>query len=260
MELGLRGKRAVVAAASKGLGFAIADSLAAEGCAISICSRDEDRINDAANRIREAHGAEVHASVVDIAEGDQITEWIDASAHRWGGIDLVVANGGGPRAASFGELDQDDWDRSYQLVLRSALTIATAAKPHLGPGASVLYNTSVSVREPLRALALSTVFRAGVTALSKLLADEWARDGIRVNHLIPGRILTDRVIDLDGYLADVRGVSVEDVQAAYSESIPLGRYGSPDEYAAAAVFLLSDAASYITGASLQVDGGVLRAI
>lgn len=260
MDLGLAGKRAVVAAASKGLGFAIANTLAAEGCRVSICSRDEERISEAADRIRAAHGTEVHSSVVDITDGDELKGWLDDSASRWDGLDLVVANGGGPRPANFGELEEADWDQAYELILRSALTIAAAARPHLGRGASVLFNTSISVREPLGALALSTIFRAGVTSLSKLLADEWASDGIRVNHLIPGRILTERVADLDGYLAEQRGVPIEEIHASYEQSIPLKRYGAPEEYAAAAVFLLSDAASYITGASLQVDGGVLRAI
>ncbi len=260
IDLGLEGKSALVAAASKGLGFTIADGLAAEGCHLAICSRDSQRINEAAERIRSAHDVEVHPSVVDITDSDALHGWVDESAERWGSLDLVIANGGGPRAASFDELADNDFDVAYRLVLRSALTLAAAARPHLGRGASVLFNTSISVREPLGALALSTIFRAGVTSLAKLLADEWASDGIRVNQLIPGRILTDRVADLDGYLATQRDVSMEEIRAQNEESIPLRRYGTPEEYAAAAVFLLSDAASYITGASLQVDGGVLRAI
>lgn len=260
MDLGLDGKRAVVAAASKGLGFSIADALASEGCRVAICSRDEGRVSDAAARIRSVHQTEVHASVVDIADADQLRAWIDAMGSRWGGLDLIVPNGGGPKAAVFDELDEADWDKAYDLVLRSAFVAASSAKPHLGPGGAVLFNTSISVREPLSALALSTIFRAGVASLSKLLADDWAPDGIRVNHLIPGRIITERVAELDGYLAQQRGVSVEEVRAGYETAIPMGRYGTPSEYAQAAVFLLSDAASYITGASLQVDGGVLRAI
>jgi 3-oxoacyl-[acyl-carrier protein] reductase len=260
MDLGLTGKRAVVAAASKGLGFAIADALAAEGCRLAICSRDEQRVADAAERIRSEHSAEVHAAVVDVTDGGELRRWIDDAASRWGGLDLVVPNGGGPRAANFDELDERDWDTAYRQVLRPALTTAAAARPHLRRGGSLLFMTSISVREPLGALALSTVFRAGVTATAKLLADEWAADGIRVNHLIPGRILTERVADLDGYLAAQQGVPIEQVRREYEASIPLQRYGTPGEYAAAAVFLLSDAASYITGASLQVDGGVLRGI
>jgi len=260
VDLGLRGKRAVVAASSKGLGFAIADALAAEGCRLAICSRDGERIDEAAERIRARHGAEVHTAVVDVSESEQIRHWMDWSAERWDGLDLVVPNAGGPRAATFGDLDESDWDSAYRLLLRSALASAAYARPHLGSGASILFMTSISARQPLGALALSTVFRGGVAALAKLLADEWAGDEIRVNHLIPGRILTERVAELDAFLAERRGVSVEVVRAGQEASIPLGRYGHPAEYASAAVFLLSDAAAYITGASLQVDGGVLRAI
>lgn len=260
MNLGLDGKRALVAAASKGLGFAIANALANEGCVLSICSRDERRINDAADRIRSTHGVEVHPEVVDITDHAALSSWINTSAERWDGLDLVVPNGGGPKAASFSETTASDWDRSYELILKSALVTAATARPHLQGGSSVLFMTSISVREPLAALAMSTVFRAGVTSLAKLLADEWAADGIRVNHLIPGRIQTERVLDLDGYLAEQQEVSIETVRAGYEAAIPMKRYGSAEEYANAAVFLLSDAASYITGASLQVDGGVLRAI
>ena len=154
----------------------------------------------------------------------------------------------------------DDFDTAYRLLVRSSLIAASTARPHLSSGASVLFMTSTSVREPLAALSLSTIFRGSISSLAKLLADEWAAAGIRVNHLIPGRIGTERIEELDGYLAEQRGVTVDDVRAQYEDAIPLGRYGNPDEYAAAAVFLLSDAASYITGASLQVDGGFLREI
>lgn len=227
---------------------------------LSICSRNESRIEDAADRIRSTHNVEVHSAVVDITVQDELRDWIDTSAERWDGLDLVVPNGGGPKAASFSETGPADWDTSYELILKSALVTAATARHYLQSGSSVLFMTSISVREPLAALAMSTVFRAGVTSLAKLLADEWAADGIRVNHLIPGRIETERVIDLDGYLAEQQGVPIETIRAGYEAAIPMKRYGSAEEYAAAAVFLLSDAASYITGASLQVDGGVLRAI
>ena len=260
MNLRLDGKRAVVAAASKGLGFAIADGLAAEGCTLAICSRDREGIEAAATSIRDRHGVEVVATPVDVAHDEQVKRWVDDAAERWAGLDLVVQNGGGPPAARFDSTLTDSWDDAYRLVLRSALSLASSARPHLAPGGSVLFNTSVSVREPLAGLSLSTVFRAGVAALSKLLADEWAADGIRVNQLIPGRIETDRVIYFDEFNAEQRGVSVDEIREEGFSTIPLHRYGTAEEYAAAAVFLLSDAASYITGASLQVDGGVLRGI
>jgi 3-oxoacyl-[acyl-carrier protein] reductase len=260
MDLGLKGKRAAVAAASDGLGFAIAAALAAEGCRLSICSRDEARIRSAADRIERAAGGEVHAVVCDVSEAGGPSGWIDIAAEELGGIDLLVPNAGGPPPGRFGDVGPDDWDAAYRLTLRSALETAHAARSHMGSGGSVLFMTSISSREPVAVLALSTIFRSGVAALAKLLADEWAADRIRVNHLVPGRIATNRLISLDEDLAHRTGSSRAEVRAGFEQRIPLGRYGEPSEFAAAAVFLLSDAACYITGATLQADGGLLRAI
>jgi 3-oxoacyl-[acyl-carrier protein] reductase len=260
MYLGLAGKRAAVAAASSGLGFAIAAALANEGCRVAICSRDPGRVAAAARSISDASGTAVDASVCDVSAPGESTEWIDSVASRWGGLDILVPNAGGPSPGRFAEMAPEQWDAAYRLTLRSALEAAHAAHPHLQPGSAVLFSTSASVREPVGTLVLSTVFRAGVAALAKTLADEWAADHIRVNHLIPGRIATERVAALDEDAAERRGVTASEVRAGYERVIPIGRYGQPDEFAAAAVFLLSDAASYITGATLQVDGGMLRQI
>lgn len=260
MHLGLAGKRAAVAAASTGLGYAIAGALAAEGCRVAICSRDPKRVEAAGRAISHASGAAVHAAVCDVSVPGEAAEWIETVATRWGGLDILVPNAGGPPPGRFSESSPDQWDEAYRLTLRSALEAAGAAHPHLQRGSAVLFSTSASVREPVGTLVLSTVFRAGVAALAKALADEWATDGIRVNHLIPGRIATERVASLDEDAAGRRGVTVQEVRAGFEGVIPLGRYGRPDEFASAAVFLLSDAASYITGASLQVDGGMLRRI
>jgi 3-oxoacyl-[acyl-carrier protein] reductase len=177
-----------------------------------------------------------------------------------GGVDIVIPNAGGPPSAFFDATTPDDWDRAYALTLRSAMTFAHAARPHLQRGGTLLYLTSTSVREPIGALGMSTVFRAGVASLAKLLATDWANDGIRVNHLIPGRIATERLDELDSAAAQRSGATVEATRAANEQAIPLGRYGYPEEFAAAATFLVSDAASYITGATLQVDGGALHSV
>ena len=258
MELGIAGKRAIVAAASSGLGFAIARRLAGEGAAVAICARDEARLAAAVERIREETGAEVSARPVDVADLDALGAWIDDVADAWGGVDLAVPNAGGPPVGTFADTTVADWDAAYRLVLRSALGFARAVRPHLRRGA-IVFMTSTSVREPIGTLFLSTVFRAGVAAAAKALADEWAPE-VRVNHLVPGRIATERVEALDAATAERLGVPLDVVRSRAEQRIPLGRYGTPDEYAAAAVFLLSDAASYITGATLQVDGGVLRSI
>ena len=260
MDLNLGGKRCAVASSSSGLGFAVARALAVEGARVAVCSRDGGRIETAAARIREETDAEVLASVVDVTVPWAAGAWLDEVAELWEGLDVVVPNAGGPVPGTFADVTPADWDAAYRLTLRSALEAARSARPHLGPGSAVLFMTSGSVRQPAGTLVLSTVFRAGVAALAKTLADEWAEAGIRVNHLIPGRIATPRVSQLDADTAQRSGKSQDEVRTGLEAAIPLGRYGEPDEFAAAAVFLVSDAASYITGATLAVDGGVLRPI
>jgi len=260
MDLQLRGKRAVVAAASSGLGAAIAHSLAAEGCVVELCSRSAEQATATAERIAKATGGVVRGTQVDVADDQAIRVWIDDAAGRHGGLDIVIPNAGGPPVGTFDATDPSDWDAAYSLTLRSAMSFAAASKRHMISGSAFLFMTSISVREPISMLSMSTVFRAGVTSLSKLLANDWASDGIRVNHLIPGRIATERVASLDASAAAARGVALDDVRASNESIIPLGRYGKPEEYAAAATFLVSPAASYITGATLQVDGGVIKGI
>ncbi|MBN2113489.1 MAG: SDR family oxidoreductase [Acidimicrobiia bacterium] len=260
MELGLSNKRAAVAASSGGLGYAIARGLAAEGCRVGICGRDRFRIERAAASIREETGAEVAPAVADVGEAGAGTAWIDGLAAAWGGLDLVVANAGGPPPGRFADTRSKDWDAAYRLTLRSALELAAAARPHLGPGSAVLFMTGAVVRQPAGSLVLSGIMRSGVAGLAKALADEWAPAGIRVNHLIPGRIATERVAALDSDMAQRLGVSPEEARAGYEAAIPMGRYGTVEEFARAAVFLLSDAAAYITGATLNVDGGMVRAV
>ena len=260
MDLGLTGKRAIVAAASRGLGAAIARSLAEEGCVVEISSRSLDNATATAEAIVAETGAAVTAASVDVTRSDDIETWVNDAAGRMGGLDIVIPNAGGPPSSFFDETTPDDWDRAYTLTLRSAMAFTLSAKPHLQRGSAMLYLTSMSVREPIGALAMSTVFRAGVSSLAKLLATDWAVDGIRVNHLVPGRIATERLDELDEAAARRRGTSSDAVRSANERAIPLGRYGNPDEFARAATFLVSDAASYITGATLQVDGGALHSV
>ena len=260
MDLKLRGRRAVVGAASSGLGAAIAQTLAAEGCVVELCSRSNERASATAEYIASQTGSVVRGTQVDVADDGAICAWVDDVADRHGGLDIVIPNAGGPGVGTFDTTSPADWDAAYALTLRSAMSFAAASKPHMGSGSALLFMTSISVREPISVLSMSTVFRAGVTSLSKLLANDWAPDGIRVNHLIPGRIATERVASLDASAAAAAGVTMAEVRASNEASIPLGRYGEPEEYASAAAFLVSPAASYITGATLQVDGGVIKGI
>lgn len=260
MDLQLKGKRAVVAAASGGLGYAIARGLAAEGCDVAISSSDEGRISSAADAICDETGATVHAAVCDVTDRAALVAWIDDAVRALGGLDIVVANAGGPPAGTFADLDPDDWDHGYRLTLSSAVTIAGACRPHLTAGGSMLFMTSTSVKEPIPTLLLSNVYRAGVAALAKSLSKEWASDGIRVNHLIPGRIATGRIAELEADAAERRGIDRAEIRAEVEASIPLRRTGETKEYADAGVFLVSGAASYITGATLQVDGGLIHSV
>lgn len=262
MNTGLQNKVAMVAGASRGLGFAVARALAKEGAKVSISSRDAAAIAAAAGKIRAETGGDVYAQAADVTSGDAITAWHKATIERFGGLDLLFTNSGGPPAGPAVGQDDAAWQKTFDLLLLSAVRMVRLAVPSMlerGGGAIVL-PTSTAVKEPIANLALSTVMRASVPALSKVLAQELAAKNIRVNHLIPGRIDTDRVREVDEINAKKAGISVEDQRKRSSATIAMGRYGSADEFAAAAVFLFSDAASYITGATLQVDGGLLKGI
>jgi 3-oxoacyl-[acyl-carrier protein] reductase len=258
MDLGLKDKVALVAAAGQGLGYGTARALANEGARVSICSHLADEIEAARARLVEETGADVMASVCDVRDPRAINVWVSNTVLKWGHIDALFINAGGPPAANFSELDDDQWRAAFELTLMSAVRLIRAALPHMRDGSAIVASTSSSVREPIERLILSNVMRAGVASLIKSLADELAPDGIRLNILIPGRIDTARVAQLDQTKANKLGIPVEEVRAQSVASIPLGRLGTIDEYGAAAAFLLSPAASYITGGSLRVDGGKIR--
>jgi 3-oxoacyl-[acyl-carrier protein] reductase len=260
MDLGLKDKVALVAAAGQGLGYGTARALAMEGARVSICSHLEDEIQAASTRLVEETEATVLASVCDVREASAIDAWVSNTVAEWGHIDALFINAGGPPAGNFKDLNEDQWYGAFELTLMSAVRMIRAALPHMPSGSAIVASTSSSVREPIERLILSNVMRAGVAGLIKSLADELAPDGIRLNTLIPGRIDTARVAQLDQNKANKLGISVEEVRAQSVASIPLGRLGTIDEYGTAAAFLLSPAASYITGAILRVDGGKLRSI
>ncbi len=260
MDLGLQGKVALVAAASKGLGYGVARALASNGAHISICSRSETEITAAAQRLNAETGAQTLGITCDVTSMAAIQNWVDQTVAQWGQIDALLVNAGGPPAGAFKELSDEQWQAAFELTLLSTVRMIRAAVPHMKGGGAILTVTSSSVREPIERLGLSTVMRSGVVGLVKTLADELAPDGIRVNNLIPGRIDTDRVAQLDAGAAKRQGISVEEVRRRSIEKIPLRRLGTIDDFGAAGAFLLSPAASYITGATLQVDGGMMRSI
>jgi 3-oxoacyl-[acyl-carrier protein] reductase len=258
MDLGLKGKVAMVAAASQGLGFAIAKALAAEGAHVSIAARKRESIDAAAAKI----GGDVLASIADVTQPESLAAWHAATVQRFGGVDSLVTNSGGPPAGAASGFDDAAWQGAFELLLLSVVRSVRLVVPSMESrgGGSILMLTSLSVKNPIANLGLSNVMRASVSALAKTYADEFAAKKIRVNQLVPGRIATERLAYLDEANAKKAGISVDDQRKRSIATIPMGRYGEPIEFARAATFLLSDAASYITGATLQVDGGAIRSI
>lgn len=262
MELGLSGKVAMIGGASRGLGYSVARLLAAEGVRVSIASRDDAAINQAAERIQGGSRAEVLAIAADLRSAEGIDRWIAATTERFGGVDLLFTNTGGPPGGAFIDFDDAAWQAAFDLLVMSVIRMSRGVIPSMRErgGGAIVMSTSSSVKEPIANLTLSTVLRASVSALAKSLANEHAADHIRVNQIVPGRILTDRIRELDTHRAERTGRSIDELQRESERTIPMGRIGDPDEYGKAAVFLFSDAASYITGATLQVDGGLIRSV
>jgi 3-oxoacyl-[acyl-carrier protein] reductase len=262
MHFGLSGKVAMVAGASRGLGFAVARALGKAGAQVSISSRDPEAIAWAAGKIEQETGVNVLAMPVDVRSAEDIAQWHQATLDQFGGLDLLYPNSGGPPPGPTLQFDDAAWQHAFELLLLSVIRMIRLAVPDMAArgGGAIVLPTSTAVKEPIQNLSLSTVMRTSVSALSKTLALELAPQKIRVNQLIPGRIHTDRVEEIDTENSKRAGISVEEQRKRISATIPLGRYGDPDGFAAAAVFLFSDAAAYITGASLQVDGGLLRGI
>ena len=262
MDLGLTNKVAMVGGASRGLGFAVARALAAEGAHVSIASRDQAALELAAATINAGSGGRALAVPADLSKADAIARWVAATTDRFGGVDLLFANTGGPPAGTALSFDDRAWQEAFDLLLMSVIRTVRLVVPAMRArgGGAILVGTSSTVKEPSPNLALSNVMRAGVTALVKTLSLELAPDRIRVNTLLPGRISTDRLAQLDEILAQKAGIALAEQQKRGSAAIPLGRYGAPDDFGRAGAFLLSDAASYITGASLQVDGGLIKGL
>ncbi|PWT81319.1 MAG: 3-oxoacyl-ACP reductase [Blastocatellia bacterium] len=262
MKLGLEGKIAMVGGASKGLGFAVARELAAEGAHVSIASRSAAAIEAAAEALRNETGGQVLASVADVTSADAIDRWHAATLARFGGVDLLFANGGGPSAGSVLDFDDSAWRSAFDLLVLAVVRQVRLVVPSMQQrgGGAILMSTSSAVKEPIANIALSNVLRASVSALAKTLALELASSGIRVNQIIPGRIGTDRVTEIDAINARKAGISPGQQKERSVAAIPLGRYGEPGEFGRVAAFLLSQAAAYLTGASVQVDGGLVRGV
>jgi 3-oxoacyl-[acyl-carrier protein] reductase len=254
VETGLRGRRALVTAASRGLGFASARALAAEGCRVAISSSNEQRIRDAAEALRK-EGHDVVARVADLRQADQCRDLVAWATATLGGLEVLVNNTRGPVLGAVAELDDAAWAEAINLVLMSAVRLTRAALPALRRGRGAIVNlTSIAAHQPVDNLVLSNALRPAVVAMGKTLAKEAAPE-VRVNSILTGRFETARIVEENRHQAIKLGVDPKEFTARSIRNIPLGRHGQPGELAAAVVFLAGDAASFITGATLAVDGG-----
>lgn len=262
MDLGLKGKRAIVMAASRGLGYASALGLAREGCQLIICSRDQQKIDAAADAIRRETGAKVKALAADVSSASEARRLVDAAVSEYGGLEIVVHNAGGPPAGETLAMTEEQWQKAFEQNLLSFTRIVGAAAPEMAKAkyGRVLTIASSSIKQPIPNLALSNALRAGVWGIAKTLSRELASQGILVNVIAPGRIDTERIAELDHANAQKSGKSIDDVRKASVSSIPLGRLGRPEELANLVVFLSSQAASYITGQAITVDGAAGNAL
>jgi len=253
---------ALVAGASKGLGRAVARGLAAEGCDLALCARSQGALDAAAQELGTEFKVRVFAQAVDLADGRAAAAFAQEAQERLGRVDILVNNAGGPPAGSFAELDQAAWQRAVDLTLFSAQTLTRGVLPGMRERrwGRVINMTSVSIKQPLPGLILSNSIRAAVVGWAKTLADEVAANQVTVNNVCPGWMLTERVEELLAHRARSQGVSREQALAAVVAGIPLGRMGRPEEFAALVVFLASEQAAYITGASYAIDGGLCRSL
>ena len=259
MDLGLKGKVALVAGASQGMGRATALLFAREGARVSICARGAVALNEAAAMIRKETGGEVLAMVADMSKAEDIQKFVNDSAKHFGRLDVIVNNAGGPPPGEFMKFTDDEWSNAFNL---SFMSMTREAVPHMRKvgGGRVINITSYSVKEPIAGLVLSNAVRSAVIGWAKTLSRELARDNILINNVCPGRIDTDRAQKLNKARADRVGRPVEEINKEMAAEVPLGRYGTAGETADLIVFLGSDRASYITGATIQIDGGLVRGI
>ncbi len=260
MNLGLTDKAVIVCASSAGLGKATALEFAREGARVMLCSRRESELRVAADEIKAATGNEPNFTVADVTKPAAIGQLIERTVAAFGGIFALVNNSGGPPAGGFEQFHDAAWQGAFELNLLSYVRTIRAALPHLRRSRGRIVNfTSSSVKSPIENLILSNTFRTAVVGLTKTLAGELGPDGILVNVLGPGRIQTARLGELEQMRAEKTGVTIEDVRRDALKTVPLGRYGMPEEFAKIAVFLGSPANSYITGQTLLVDGGLAKA-
>jgi 3-oxoacyl-[acyl-carrier protein] reductase len=262
MELGIQGRVAIVAAASSGLGKATAMELAAEGARVAINARNEEKLRDTAVEIQSKTGAEVIAIAGDVTSEELVRRLVSETKTRFGSVDIVVANAGGPPAGFFDDFGAQHYRDAVELNLISTINLCREAVPHMrerGWGRIVAI-TSIAAKQPVENLILSNTARAGVLGFMKSLSQQIAADGITANTVCPGYHLTERLTSLSAVIAKKEGVSVDDIYERWASSTPMKRIGDPKEFGTVVAFLCSERASYLTGTVIQVDGGAYRAL
>jgi 3-oxoacyl-[acyl-carrier protein] reductase len=262
VDLGLQNRVALVAAASRGLGRAVAHELAKEGAKVLIFARGREAVEAARDEIASSTGADIHAIVADVTADGHIGNVVSETTARFGSIDILVTNAGGPPAGPFEAHNWDMWEKSVQLTLKSAVELTRAVLPGMRQRrwGRIIHVTSIAVKQPVDNLMLSNSLRSAVTGFARTLANEVATDGITVNCLMPGYTRTERVEELADATANRDGLTRDDILARFEREIPMKRLGEPHEFAAMAAFLASERASYVTGQSIAVDGGWIRSL
>ncbi|HEX8128369.1 MAG TPA: SDR family oxidoreductase [Pyrinomonadaceae bacterium] len=262
MDFGLNGRVALVAAASKGIGFASARELAREGVRVFLCSRDEERAREAARKIAAETGTQCTGVRADVTNDEDARAFVELARERAGGVDILVTNAGGPPTATFESADLEMYRRAFELNALSAVRLAQLVVPSMRAArwGRVVNITSISVKQPIEGLLLSNTVRAGLTGWAKTLSAEVAAEGVTVNNVAPGYTLTERQDELAAARAGQSGKSKEELIGMWAEQVPMRRLATAEEIAAAVAFLASERASYITGVTLQVDGGWVRGL
>jgi 3-oxoacyl-[acyl-carrier protein] reductase len=262
MNLGLKDRVAIVAASSQGLGKAVALGLAREGARLALCARTESVLAETAGEIRAETGVEVMTRPIDVTSYDQVRSFVAAAVAQFGRLDICVANAGGPPSKLFAETTIEDWHAAANLNLMSTVHLATEVLPLMQQRrwGRFIAITSVTVKQPVEGLILSSAVRAGVRGLIKSLSNEYGPYNVLVNNVCPGYTATARLVSLTARLADKEGVTPQEIENRWAAQTPLRRVGQPEELANLVVFLASERASYITGVSIPVDGGLVKAI
>ena len=262
MDLGIRGKVALITASSTGIGKAISEAFAEEGCNIAICSRTKKTLIETSREIKNKFHIEPFWGVCDLNQQKEIEGFYDAVRNHFSNVDILVNNCGGPIPGFFRDLSEEDWDNAYKQVLLSVVRFSNLVIPNMveQEWGRIINVTSVAVKQPVQNLMLSNSLRAGVTGFAKSLSNEFANKNITVNNVAPGYTLTHRLYELAVNRAKTSGKSHEEILVEISKDVPMNRLGGPEEIASMVTFLASQKASFITGTTIQVDGGSTKAI